>query len=167
MNTSEVGIQLIKSFEGCHNSPYLCPAGLWTVGYGHVLYPEQARLKANERSGYNLKPEHDKVWDADEIDALLAQDLQRFEAGVLRLCPDAADSQPQFDAAVSFSFNVGLGNLQASTLRMKYNRGDFAGAADEFLKWRKSNGVVLRGLERRREAERTLFLSTGDNRGTA
>ena len=167
MNTSEVGIQLIKSFEGCHNSPYLCPAGLWTVGYGHVLYPEQARLKANERSGYKLKPEHDKVWDADEIDALLAQDLQRFEAGVLRLCPAAADSQPQFDAAVSFSFNVGLGNLQASTLRMKYNRGDFAGAADEFLKWRKSNGVVLRGLERRREAERTLFLSTGDNRGTA
>ena len=167
MNTSEVGIQLIKSFEGCHNSPYLCPAGLWTVGYGHVLYPEQARLKANERSGYNLKPEHDKVWDADEIDALLAQDLQRFEAGVLRLCPAADDSQPQFDAVVSFSFNVGLGNLQASTLRMKYNRGDFAGAADEFLKWRKSNGVVLRGLERRREAERTLFLSTGDNRGTA
>jgi lysozyme len=150
---------LIKAFEGCHNIPYLCPAKLWTIGYGHVLYPEQARLKADERPAYPLKPEHNRVWDADEIDALLQEDLQRFEAGVLRLCPAAADNDSHFDAIVSFSFNVGLGNLQASTLRMKYNRGDFEGAADEFLKWRKSNGVVLRGLERRREAERALFLS--------
>ena len=150
---------LIKAFEGCHNTPYLCPAKLWTIGYGHVLYPEQARLKADERPAYPLKPEHNRVWDADEIDALLQEDLQRFEAGVLRLCPAAANNDSHFDAIVSFSFNVGLGNLQASTLRMKYNRGDFEGAADEFLKWRKSNGVVLRGLERRREAERALFLS--------
>ena len=150
---------LIKAFEGCHNTPYLCPAKLWTIGYGHVLYPEQARLKADERPAYPLKPEHNRVWDADEIDALLQEDLQRFEAGVLRLCPAAADNDSHFDAIVSFSFNVGLGNLQASTLRMKYNRGDFEGAADEFLKWRKSSGVVLRGLERRREAERALFLT--------
>ena len=152
---------LIKAFEGCHSSPYLCPAKLWTIGYGHVLYPEQARLKADQRPSYPLKPEHNRVWDADEIDALLAADLRKFEAGVLRLCPPCVDSQPQFDAIVSLAFNIGLGNLQASTLRMKYNRGDFEGAADEFLKWRKSNGVVLRGLERRREAERALFLSGG------
>ena len=150
---------LIKAFEGCHNTPYLCPAKLWTIGYGHVLYPEQARLKADERPAYPLKPEHNRVWDADEIDALLQEDLQRFEAGVLRLCPAAANNDSHFDAIFSFSFNVGLGNLQASTLRMKYNRGDFEGAADEFLKWRKSNGIVLRGLERRREAERALFLT--------
>jgi lysozyme len=161
---TEAGIDLIKAFEGCHSSPYLCPAVLWTVGYGHVLYPEQARLKANERSGYKLKPEHDKVWDVDEISELLEKDLHRFESGVLRLCPAVADTQCHLDAIVSLAFNIGLGNLQASTLRMKYNRGDFADAADEFLKWRKSNGVVLRGLERRREAERTLFLSAGDNR---
>lgn len=159
MNTPDEGIDLIKSFEGCHNQPYLCPAKLWTVGYGHVLYPEQARLKADERASYPLNPEHNRVWDADEIDALLAEDLHRFEAGVLRLCPAAADSDRHFSALVSFSFNVGLGNLQASTLRMKYNRNDFEGAADEFLKWRKSNGVVLAGLERRRKAERYLFLS--------
>ena len=152
---------LIKAFEGCHSSPYLCPAKLWTIGYGHVLYPEQARLKADQRPSYPLKPEHNRVWDADEIDALLAADLRKFEAGVLRLCPPCVDSQPQFDAIVSLAFNIGLGNLQASTLRMKYNRFDYAGAADEFLKWRKSNGVVLRGLERRREAERALFLSGG------
>ena len=152
---------LIKAFEGCHNTPYLCPAKLWTIGYGHVLYPEQARLKADQRPSYPLKPEHNRVWDADEIDALLAADLQRFQDGVSRLCPASDDSQPQFDALVSFAFNVGLGNLQSSTLRMKYNRGEYTGAADEFLKWRKSNGVVLRGLERRREAERALFLSGG------
>ena len=152
---------LIKAFEGCHSTPYLCPAKLWTVGYGHVLYPEQAKLKADARPSYPLKPEHSKVWDADEIDALLAADLRKFEAGVLRLCPPCVDSQPQFDAIVSLAFNIGLGNLQASTLRMKYNRGDIEGAADEFLKWRKSNGVILRGLERRREAERVLFLSGG------
>ena len=150
---------LIKAFEGCHSTPYLCPAKLWTVGYGHVLYPEQARLKADERPSYPLRPEHNRVWDADEIDALLEADLLRFTAGVLRLCPSAADNERHFDAIVSLAFNVGLGNLQASTLRMKYNRGDYAGAADEFLKWRKSNGVVLAGLVRRREAERALFLS--------
>jgi lysozyme len=159
MSVSEAGIQLIKSFEGCHNSPYKCPATLWTIGYGHVLYPDQARLKTPERASYLLKPEHNRVWDADEIDSLLEADLQRFSDGVLRLCPAAADNQRHLDALVSFSYNCGLGNLQASTLRMKYNRGDYDGAADEFLKWRKSNGVVLRGLERRREAERALFLS--------
>ena len=150
---------LIKAFEGCHSSPYLCPAKLWTIGYGHVLYPEQARLKADQRPSYPLKPEHNRVWDADEIDALLAADLQRFENGVSRLCPASDDNQPQFDALVSFAFNVGLGNLQSSTLRMKYNRGEYTGAADEFLKWNKSSGKVLQGLVRRREAERMLFLA--------
>jgi lysozyme len=161
MTISEAGIQLIKSFEGCHNSPYKCPADLWTIGYGRVLYPDQSRLKTGERASYPLRTEHNRTFSGDEIDALLEADLQRFSAGVLRLCPAAADSQCHLDALVSFAFNVGLGNLQSSTLRMKYNRQDYAGAADEFLKWRKANGVVLRGLERRREAERALFLSGG------
>jgi lysozyme len=159
MTISEAGIQLIKSFEGCHNSPYKCPADLWTVGYGRVLYPDQARLKTGERNKYPLRTEHNRLWNADEIDALLEADLQRFSDGVLRLCPAAADNQCHLDAITSLAFNIGLGNLQSSTLRMKYNREDYAGAADEFLKWRKANGVVLRGLERRREAERALFLS--------
>lgn len=150
---------IIKAFEGCHNTPYLCPAKLWTIGYGHVLYPEQAKLKADERPAYPLKPEHNRVWDADEIDALLEADLQRFSDGVLRLCPAVADNDRHLSALVSFAFNVGLGNLQSSTLRMKYNRGDFDGAADEFLKWDKSGGKVLAGLTRRRIAERFLFLS--------
>jgi lysozyme len=73
-------------------------------------------------------------------------------------CPSSIDSQAQFDALVSFSFNVGLGNLQSSTLRMKYNRGDIEGAADEFLKWNKAGGKVLNGLVKRRQDERNLFL---------
>jgi lysozyme len=156
---SEAGIQLIKSFEGCHNTPYRCPAALWTIGYGHVLYPDQARLKTPERALYGIKDEHNRTFEYDEIDSILEKDLERFEAGVLRLCPAAADSQSQFDAIVSFAFNLGLGNLQASSLRMKYSRGEIEAAADEFLKWNKAGGKVLRGLERRREAERALFLS--------
>jgi lysozyme len=161
MTISEVGIQLIKSFEGCHNSPYRCPAGLWTIGYGHVLYPDQARLKTDERASYALKPEHNRLWDADEIDSLLEKDLLRFSVGVRRLCPAVVDRQCHLDALVSFSYNCGLGSLQSSTLRMKYNRGNYDGAAEEFLKWNKAGGKVLRGLERRREAERALFLSGG------
>ena len=161
MKTSEAGIQLIKDFEGCHSSPYLCPAKLWTIGYGHVLYPQQARMKTEERVSLCLKEDHAKVWGTDEIIELLEKDLLRFESGVLRLCPSAADNQCHFDALVSFSFNVGLGNLQASTLRMKYNRDDFEGAANEFPKWRKANGQVLQGLVRRREAEKSLFESGG------
>jgi lysozyme len=161
MTISEAGIQLIKSFEGCHSSPYKCPAALWTIAYGHVLYPDQARLKTGERNKYPLRTEHNRTFSSDEIDALLEADLQRFSDGVLRLCPDAADNQCHLDAITSLAFNIGLGNLQSSTLRMKYNRQDYAGAADEFLKWRKANGVILRGLERRREAERALFLSGG------
>jgi lysozyme len=161
MTISEAGIQLIKSFEGCHNQPYKCPAALWTIAYGHVLYPDQARLKTDDRASYPLRSEHNRVFANDEIDALLEADLQRFSAGVLRLCPAAADNQCHLDAMVSFAYNVGLGNLQSSTLRMKYNRGDYQGAAEEFLKWNKAGGKVLRGLERRREAERALFLSGG------
>jgi lysozyme len=161
MNISEAGIQLIKSFEGCHNQPYKCPASLWTIGFGRVLYPDQARLKTDERASYPLRSEHNRLWNADEIDALLEADLLRFSAGVLRLCPSSADNQCHLDALVSFAFNVGLGNLQSSTLRQRYNRADYDGAADEFLKWTKAGGKVLNGLVRRREAERALFLSGG------
>ena len=158
MNISEAGIQLIKSFEGCHSSPYRCPAALWTIGYGHVLYPDQARLKTPERASYPIKPEHDRVWDAIEIDSLLEKDLLRFTNGVLRYCPAAVDRQCHLDAITSLAFNIGLGNLQASTLIMKYARCDYAGAADEFLKWNKSGGKILAGLTRRRAAERAMFL---------
>jgi lysozyme len=157
MKTSGRGISLIKQFEGCHLRPYLCPANLWTVGYGHVIYPAQA--SAPDRRSYPLDPVHNCTWTQEEVDSLLAADLSRFEQGISRMFAGVADHQAHFDALVCWSFNVGLGAAQSSTLRMKYNRGEYDAAADEFLKWNKSAGRVLPGLIRRREAERALFLS--------
>lgn len=159
MKVSDACVEMIKHHEGKRNKPYSCPALLWTIGYGHVLYPEQAKLKLEERKAYPLQPDHDKIWSDGGIDAILRSDLTRFESGVLRLCPGAINSQAHFDALVSFSFNVGLGSLQSSTLRMKYNRGEYEAAADEFLKWDKGGGRVLPGLTQRRLAEQALFLS--------
>ena len=159
MKVSDSAVEVIKHHEGKRNKPYSCPALLWTIGYGHVLYPEQAKLKLEERSAYPLRPEHDKIWSDVGIDAILRSDLTRFESGVLRLCPGAINSQAHFDALVSFSFNVGLGSLQSSTLRMKYNRGEYEAAADEFVKWNKAGGRILPGLTRRRLEEQALFLT--------
>jgi hypothetical protein len=111
------------------------------------------------RRDYPLKQEDDRVWDIDEVDALLAKDLKRFESGVARYCSVDPDRQGQFDALVSFAFNVGLGNLQRSTLRMKHNRGDYWGAASEFMKWTKAAGKVLPGLVSRRQDEARMYLS--------
>lgn len=158
MKTSETAKTLIKHHEGVKARPYLCPAKLWTVGVGHVLYPEQGKLKLDERKNVQLKPEDNKVWTPEEINALLNFDLARFERGVARLCPAAVNNQGHFDALVSFSFNVGLGNLQNSGLRFKYNRGEYDYAASEFLKWTKGGGKVLPGLVKRRNDERNLFL---------
>jgi lysozyme len=129
------------------------------VGVGRVLYPEQNKLKIPERKTYPLRTEHDKEWSDEAIDLLFDADLLRFESGVLRLCPDSALSQGQFDALVAFSFNCGLGAIQASTLRRLYNAGDVEGAAAEFPKWNKGGGRVLPGLTRRRLEEQALFLS--------
>lgn len=159
MRVSDAGKGLIKQFEGVHHRPYLCPAVLWTVGVGRVLYPEQAKLKVPERKTYPLRSEHDKEWSDESIDLLFDTDLMRFESGVLRLCPDSALSQGQFDALVAFTFNCGLGSLQASTLRRLFNSGDIEGAAAEFPRWNKAGGRVLPGLTRRRLAEQALFLS--------
>ena len=159
MRVGDAGKQLIRSFEGVHRRPYLCPALLWTVGVGRVLYPEQNKLKMPERKTYLLKPEHDKEWSDESIDLLFDADLLKFEAGVLRLCPNSAFVQGQFDALVAFAFNCGLGALQSSTLRSRYNAGDIEGAASEFPKWNKGGGRVLPGLTRRRLAEQALFLS--------
>jgi lysozyme len=91
------------------------------------------------------------------VDALLAKDLAKFERGVARFCNSGFAHQGQFDALVSFAFNVGLGNLQRSSLRMKHNRQEYEAASDEFLKWTKAGGKVLRGLVIRRNDERRLY----------
>jgi len=154
---SPKALAMIAHHEGIRYKPYKCPAALWTVGVGHVLYPDQAKLPMAERLTYQLKSEDNRVWSKDEVNALLEYDLKRFESGVARYC-HAAIAQGQFDALVSFSFNCGLGTLQRSTLRQKHNRGDYAGAADEFLKYTKGGGKVLKGLVNRRNDERALYL---------
>ena len=158
MKVSAETLSLIKHHEGVRMRPYLCPARLWTVGVGHVLYPEQAKLPVSERLQFALKDEDRRVWTASEVDDLLAQDLARFERGVARYCPSSVGHQGRFNALVSFAFNVGLGNLQRSSLRMKHNRGEFEDAANEFMKWSKAGGKVLKGLVNRRLDEQRLYL---------
>lgn len=158
MNVSDKTIHMIKHHEGVRTKPYQCPALLWTVGVGHVIDPNHAKVKLADRKQLPIPDGWDRVLTMTEVDEILRQDLKRFEAGVMRLCPKGK-SQGQFDALVSFAFNVGLGNLQNSTLRMKHNRGDFEGAAEEFLKWNKAGGKVLPGLDKRRKDERALYIS--------
>lgn len=157
----------MHKYEGFRSKPYLCPAHIWTIGYGHVLYQEQIRLPVTRKEGYTgmirsefpLKPEDNRVWTKTEIDELFHADVVMFERGVLRLVPPVLGRQGSFDALVSFAFNAGLGNLQRSTIRMKANRGDWKGAAEAFMAWTKGGGRVLPGLVKRRLAEKALFLA--------
>jgi lysozyme len=158
VKVSKEAIEGIKKDEGVRTKPYRCPALLWTCGVGHVIDQSHIRVPFNERKNILLPPEWDRVLSMAEVDAILATDLATFERGVLRLCPGGL-TQGRFDALVSFSFNVGLGNLQRSTIRMKHNRGDFEGAAEGFMAWTKAGGKELPGLVKRRKHERALYES--------
>ncbi len=159
MKVSSKAIEMIKHHEGVRLKPYRCPALLWTTAVGHVIDPNHAKVPFEERRNLPIPAGWDRTLTMDEVDRILAEDLRRFERGVVRLCPAAVDRQGVFDSLVSFAFNVGLGSLQRSTLRMKTNRGEFEEAADEFLKWTKAGGRVLPGLVKRRMDERALYLS--------
>ena len=142
MKISADGVKLIKRFEGCKLKAYRCSAGVLTIGYGST--------------GDHVK--EGMVITQEEAEKLLFDDIERFERGVDKLCKV---EQCKFDALVSFAFNLGLGNLEKSTLLKKIKANDFNGAADEFLKWNKAGGKVLEGLKKRRQAERWLFLGYG------
>lgn len=150
--------EMIKHHEGMRFKPYRCPARLWTVGVGHVLYPDQGRLPLDQRDAYPLKAEDNRVFSGAEVDGILGADLRRFEVGVAKLFPVGL-TQGQNDALVSFAFNLGLGGVQRSTLRQKVLRGEIKAAADEFLKFTRGGGKILPGLVKRRQDERSLFLS--------
>lgn len=147
MKTSKKGLDLIKHFEGVKLAPYRCPANLWTVGVGHVI-----------GDGHSLPDSWNRRITIEECDAILAADVARFERGVERYITVPL-TQGEFDALVAFSFNLGLGTLQKSTLRQKLNRGDKEGAVESLLKYNKAGGKILKGLDLRRKAEAALFMS--------
>ncbi|WP_165464514.1 lysozyme [Enterobacter cloacae] len=146
MQTSENGIALIKEFEGCRLTAYQDSVGVWTIGYGWTQPVDGKPIRA----GMTIKQE--------TAERLLKTGLVSYESDVSRLVKVRL-KQGEFDALVSFTYNLGARSLSTSTLLRKLNAGDYAGAADEFLRWNKAGGKVLNGLTRRREAERALFLS--------
>jgi lysozyme len=146
MKLSVEGLNLIKRFEGVRNRPYRCSAGLWTVGVGHLI-----------GDGKLLPESWNRTFTEEEINALLVRDLSRFERGV-GMYIKVPLRQHEYDALCSFAFNLGLGTLQRSTLRQKINRNDKEGAAKEILKYCRAGGKIIKGLQKRREAEYQMFL---------
>lgn len=149
MQISDNGFELIKRFEGCSLTAYPDPASgaePWTIGYGWT-HPVDGRPI---HAGMTIKQE--------TAERLLKTGLVSYESDVSRLV-NVGLTQGQFDALVSFTYNLGARSLSTSTLLRKLNAGDYTGAADELLRWNKAGGRVLNGLTRRREAERALFLS--------
>ena len=139
---SQKGIDLIKEFEGFRSKAYLCPARVWTIGYGHT---------AGVKPGMRVTQ--------SEAEAMLRKDLKIYERHVANALGDAQTSQGQWDALVSFCYNAGPGNLHKSSMLRLHKQGQYKAAADSFLNWTKGGGRVLPGLVRRRKAERALYLS--------
>lgn len=139
MRASDEAITLIRHFEGCRLDAYLCPAGVWTIGYGHTFGVKQG-----------------DVIDQEAAEALLIEDLEEFEGYVTAFCKCSLE-QHQFDALVSWVFNLGPGNFESSTLLRRLNDGDLGAVPDEIRRWNKAGGRVLDGLVRRREAEAVMF----------
>ena len=158
-------IDLVKSFEGIHDGdltviglqPKMCPAGIWTVGYGRALRSKTTNAFLKGASGKAEALAKYPALTVAQAEAMLSFDLNDFSAKVQGLIKVKVNVN-QYGALVSFAYNVGTGNLASSTLLKKLNAGDYAGASVEFLKWDKAGGKILKGLTLRRTAEMTLFL---------
>ena len=142
---SEKGLSLIKRFEGFSKTVYICPAGHPTIGYGHVVLDHEMESFAEGVSG-------------EQATDLLRQDVAIAERAVLQHI-NVPLTNGQFDALVSFTFNLGSGALQRSTLRRKLNCQEYTSAANEFSRWVWAGGKKLKGLVRRRQVEAELFNS--------
>jgi lysozyme len=139
------GISIIKRFEGCKLRAYLCPGSVWTIGWGSTFYEDGSRVREGDRI------------TQDRADLLLMATYRLFEAEVRRAVT-ARLTPNQLGALVSFTFNVGGGNLRRSTLLRLVNQSpNNPGIRAQFMRWNKAGGVVLRGLTRRREAEANLY----------
>ena len=139
MNISNTGIDLIKHFEGCETEAYLCPAGVPTIGYGHIKGVQMG----------------DVITEA-QAHEMLVEELDEYESYINDLVTVSLN-QNQFDAMVSWVYNLGGGNLRASTLLKVLNSGDYSGVPEQIMRWNKAGGRVLEGLTRRRQAEADLF----------
>ena len=139
MNISQEGLSLIKKFEGCELTAYQCSAGVWTIGYGHTKGIEE---------GMEITQQ--------EAEDMLVEELHEYE-NYINDNVTAPLSQNQFDAMVSWVYNLGPANLKASTLLKVLNAGDYDGVPAQIKRWNKAGGVTLDGLIRRREAESLLF----------
>ena len=147
MEASQKCIDLIKQFEGFSSKPYLCPAQVWTIGYGSTRYEDGRYVTAK-----------DTHIDEAKAIAIMKVTLKEYESAVNRYVKVKLN-QNQFDALVSFAYNLGNKALLNSTLLKRINEGNFMAANNEFRKWVFANGIKLQGLVRRREAERILFAS--------
>ncbi|HFZ1900062.1 TPA: lysozyme [Serratia marcescens] len=146
MNISKNGIELIKRFEGLELKAYPDSVGVWTIGYGWTQAVDGKKIAPGMRI------------DQATADRLLKCGVVQYEQGVNQLVK-VRITQGQFDALVSFAYNLGLRSLSTSTLLRKLNDGDKQGAADEFGRWVNAGGKRLDGLVTRRAAERRMFLS--------
>ena len=144
---NEAGLEIISVFEGFSSTPYLCPANRFTIGYGSTW----------DIKGNPVTNTHAPV-TRDEAGLLLKREIVHVERGINKLVK-AELTENMFSALASLVYNIGTGNFQRSTLKMKLNRGEYENAADEFPKWRKAGGRILKGLVRRRAQERELFLT--------
>lgn len=141
---------MLAHHEGVRRKPYRCPAGLWTVGVGHLI-----------GDGRSLPDSWNRTFTLEEVYDLLAKDVAKFERGVSKFVPVPL-SQGEFDCLVSFSFNLGLGTLQRSTIRQALLRGDKIAAMESLRKYNKAGGKVLKGLDNRRKDEEAMFWSKHD-----
>ena len=147
----DVAAQLCKTFEGFRAAPYLCPAGVATIGYGNTFYADGTQVTLQDKS----------ITQA-EAEQMLMQSLSaQYLPAVLKASPRLLAHPEKLGALTDFAYNLGAARYRASTLRKRVDAQDWAGAADELLKWTKGGGKVLPGLVRRREAERGLFLAEG------
>jgi lysozyme len=139
MKISKNGLDLIKHFEGCELEAYKCPAGVWTIGYGHIKTAVEGMTITQHQA-----------------DEMLIEEMNEYE-GYINNSVRVDLTQNQFDAMVSWVYNLGSGNLNTSTLLKVLNSGDYAGVPEQMLRWNKAGGRVLEGLTRRRQAEADLF----------
>lgn len=143
-----ITLALIRRFEGLYLSPYICPAGVPTIGYGATYYEDGTRVTLRDAPITRVRAEALLLWHVQTV----------YLPAVLKLCPAIVHETPgRIAALIDWTFNLGAGQLKASTLRKRVNSGDWADVPDQIRKWNKAGGRVLRGLTIRREAEAQLI----------